>query len=196
MPTIDTTKIPGFDKMTDAEKISALTAFEIPENVDLNGYVKKSVFDKTASDLAAAKDALRGKMTENEAKQAEAAEREAANKEAMDKLTSDLADAKKEIARMGYLNSYLAMGFEKKLAEETAEAMANGNMAKVIENTQKHGEAQKAAIKAELMNSDPKPGYGGNVTNAEDSDVALGKEVAARVYGGAEAYQKTLDYYS
>lgn len=196
MPTIDTTKIPGFDKMTDAEKIAALTAFEIPENVDLNGYVKKSVFDKTASDLAAAKDALRGKMTENEAKQAEAAERDAANKEAMDKLTSDLADAKKEIARMGYLNSYLAMGFEKKLAEETAEAMANGNMAKVIENTQKHGEAQKAAIKAELMNSDPKPGYGGNVTNAEDSDVALGKEVAARVYGGAEAYQKTLDYYS
>lgn len=196
MPTIDTTKISGFDKMTDAEKIAALTAFEIPEYVDMNGYVKKSVFDKTASDLAAAKDALRGKMTEDEAKQAEAAEREAANKEAMDKLTSDLANAKKEIARMGYLNSYLAMGFEKKLAEETAEAMANGNMAKVIENTQKHGEAQKAAIKAELMNSDPKPGYGGNGTSGEDQEVAFGKEVAARVGGGAETYKQALDYYS
>lgn len=196
MPTIDTTKIENFDKMTDAEKIAALTAFEIPEHVDMNGYVKKSVFDKTASDLAAAKDALRGKMTEDEAKQAEAAEREAANKEAMDKLTSDLANAKKEIARMGYLNSYLAMGFEKKLAEETAEAMANGNMAKVIENTQKHGEAQKAAIKAELMNSDPKPGCGGNGTKTEDQEAEFGKAAAARVGGGSDAFNKALDYYS
>lgn len=196
MPTIDTTKIENFDKMTDAEKIAALTAFEIPESVDLNGYVKKSVFDKTASDLAAAKDALRGKMTEDEAKKAERDEQAASDKAEREKLSAELEAAHKEIARMTYMNSYLAIGFDKKLAEETAAAIVTGNMAKVIENTQKHSEAQKAALKAELMNSDPKPGYGGNGTSKEDQDVAFGKEVAARVGGGAETYKQALDYYS
>jgi hypothetical protein len=196
MPTIDTTKISGFDTMTDAEKIAALTAFEIPEDVDLSGYVRKTVFDKTASDLAAANKALKGKMTEDEAKQAEAAEKAAADQAEREKLSAELEAAHKEIARMTYVNSYLAIGFEKKLAEETAAAMVAGNMAKVIENSQKYGEAQKAALKAELMNSDPKPGYGGTGTGGEDQETAFGKAAAARMGGGADTLNKTLDYYS
>lgn len=196
MPNIDTTKIPGYETMTDAEKIAALTGYEIPEAVDLTGYVKKSVFDKTASDLAAANKALKGKMTEDEAKKAEEAERDAAAQAERERLTAELEAAQKEISRMNYVNSYISIGFDKKLAEETAAALISGNMAKVIENTQKHGEAQKAALKAELMNSDPKPGYGGNGAKSEDKETAFGKEAAARIGTGKDTIKQTLDYYS
>lgn len=199
MSTIDTKKIENFDKMTDSEKVAALTAFEFQDATEGGKLVSKALFDKTSSEVASLKKLnaeLRSKLTEEDAAKIDRAEKEAADKAERDKLSADLEAARKELAKMAYLNNYISMGFEKNLAEETAAAMAVGDMAKVLENTKRHIETQKSAIKAELMNSDPKPGYGGNVTNAEDSDVALGKEVAARVYGGAEAYQKTLDYYS
>ena len=67
MAKIDVTKIEGYDKMTPEQKLAALEGFDIPDP-DYSGYVKKDVFDKTASELAAKKKELTEKMTEDEQK--------------------------------------------------------------------------------------------------------------------------------
>ena len=63
-------QIENYENMTPEEKIAAWEAYE----PDYSGYVRKDVFDKTASDLAAAKKTIREKMTEDEAKAQQAAE--------------------------------------------------------------------------------------------------------------------------
>lgn len=74
MPTISTEGIEGFDSMTAEQKVEALLKVEVPEKVDLSGYIQKSQFDKVSSELAEAKKTLKGKLSEDEAA---AAEREA-----------------------------------------------------------------------------------------------------------------------
>ena len=72
MPTISTEGIEGFDSMTAEQKVEALLKVEVPEKIDLSGYVKKDLFDKTASELAEAKKTIKGKMSEDEAAKAQA----------------------------------------------------------------------------------------------------------------------------
>lgn len=67
MAKIDISKIDGYADMTPEQKIAALEAFET-EDPDYSGYVKKDIFDKTASELAAKKKELNEKLTEDEQK--------------------------------------------------------------------------------------------------------------------------------
>ena len=72
---LDLTKIEGYDKMTPEEKLKALEQYDVPDP-DFTGYVKKDMYDKTASELAEKKKQLQAKLTEDEAaKQKEQEER-------------------------------------------------------------------------------------------------------------------------
>ena len=42
---ISTDSIQGFAEMSDADKVTALLGLDVPDPVDLSGYVKKEVFD-------------------------------------------------------------------------------------------------------------------------------------------------------
>lgn len=64
MATIDTSTIEGFDGMTADEKVAALLGVQIPDAVDLSGYVKKDVFDSKASEAATLANQLKAKTTE------------------------------------------------------------------------------------------------------------------------------------
>ncbi len=66
MATIDTSKIEGFDSMTSDEKVTALLGLQIPDAVDLSGYVAKSVFDTKATEAANLSKQLKAKITEAE----------------------------------------------------------------------------------------------------------------------------------
>ena len=59
---IDTTAIEGFESMTAEQKVEALLKVEVPEKVDLSGYIQKSQFDKVSSELADAKKTHKGKL--------------------------------------------------------------------------------------------------------------------------------------
>ena len=187
---IDTSTIEGFDGMTAEQKVEALLKVEVPEKVDLTGYVKKDLFDKTASELAEAKKTAKAKMSEEE--QA-AAEREAKWAEMEAKLQA--LEMEKTISI--YKASYLSMsGYDEKLAQETAEALAKGDMTKVFANQQKAMDAHDKALKAELLRNTPKPeGAGGGDNRDEDPSVELarklGKEKAASMNVSAEG----LKYY-
>ncbi len=49
------------------------------------------------------------------------------------------------------------MGYEEKLAEDTAEAMANGDTDKIFANQKKHLDNVEKKIKADVLKDTPKP---------------------------------------
>ena len=151
MAKVDITKIEGYEGMTPEEKIKALEAYEIEDvQPDYSGYVKKDVFDKTASELAGVKKQLKEKMTDDEAaKQKEQEEREELQSK-YEKLLHD-SEVSKNKAEL------LALGYEEKLADDTAEAMVTGDLEKVIANQKKHLEAVEKKVRAEALKDTPKP---------------------------------------
>lgn len=149
MGKIDITKINGYADMTVEQKIAALEAYET-EDPDYSGYVKKDVFDKTASELAAKKKELSEKLTEDEkAKQREREEREDLQAK-YDKLLHE-SEVSKFKAKL------LGMGYEEKLADETAEAMVSGDTEKVFANQKKHLDSVEKKVRAEALKDTPKP---------------------------------------
>ena len=151
MAKVDITKIEGYESMTPEEKIKALEAYEIEDvQPDYSGYVKKDVFDKTASELAGVKKQLKEKMTDDEAaKQKEQEEREELQSK-YEKLLHD-SEVSKNKAKL------LALGYEEKLADDTAEAMVTGDLEKVMANQKKHLEAVEKKVRAEALKDTPKP---------------------------------------
>ena len=153
---INTDKIQGYADMTPEEKIKALEAYEMADP-DYAGYVKKEVFDKTASDLAESKKQLREKMSADEIKAKEDAEKQ-------EKLQSDYDALLRKVALSENKAKLLALGYEDKLASDTAEAMIDGNLDKVLANQKKHIDAMEKKIREDVLHSTPKP-EGGSSSN-------------------------------
>ena len=142
-------QIENYESMTPEEKVAALEAYE----PDMSGFVAKATFDKTASDLAAAKKSLREKMSEDEAKAAKAAEEHAA-------LLARVEQLEQEKAVSTYTNAYLAMGYEEKLAKSSAEALAKGDMDAVFKFQKAHADTREKALRTELLKNTPPPAAG------------------------------------
>lgn len=152
-----TDKIQGYSNMTPEEKIKALEAYELTEP-DYSGYVKKEVFDKTASDLAESKKQLREKMTADEIKAKEDLEKQ-------EKLQSDYDALLRKVSLSENKAKLLAIGYEEKLANDTAEAMLDGNIDKVLANQKKHLDAVEKKIREDVLHNTPKP-EGGSSTDS------------------------------
>lgn len=161
MANIDISTIRGFDGMTDAQKVEALLKFEIPEAFDKSKWIEmdkytklKASFDKTSSELSAAKDQIKGKMTAEEAEKAE-------YDQAMQEMQDKYNDLLKQSTIANHTAKFLAMpGYDEKLARETAEALFDGNMDKVFENQQKANEAYEKKLKADAMKGMKGPAKG------------------------------------
>ncbi len=149
MAKIDVSKIEGYNTMSAEDKLKALEAYDVPDP-DYSGYVSKDQFDKTASELAAKKKELRDKLTDDEAaKQKEQEERESMQKE-LDALRRESVVSKNKVR-------LVALGYEEALADETAEAMADGNLEKVFANQKKNLDSFEKRIRAEALKNTPKP---------------------------------------
>lgn len=162
MAKIDITKIEGYADMSAEDKLKALEAYEIADP-DYSGYVKKEVFDKTASELAAKKKELNEKLSAEE--QSKIAEQE--------KLT-DLQNKYDALLKESEISKYkanlLGMGYDDALAAETAQAMADGDTDKVFANQKKHLENVEKKVKAEVLKGTPKPDGNGQGTEAMTLD--------------------------
>lgn len=146
---IDVSQIEGYEDMTPEQKLKALEEFEVADP-DYSGYVKKDVFDKTASELAEKKKALKEKMTEDEAtKQKEQEERE--------RLQFDYEKLLRKTTVSENKANLLGLGYDEKLASETAEAMVDGDSEKVFANQKKHLEAVEKKVRADALKDTPKP---------------------------------------
>lgn len=150
---IRTEKIEGYKEMTLEQKLEALENFEMVEP-DYTGYVTKEMFDKTASELATAKKQLREKMSADEVKAKEESDKFEELQSKYDALLKE-SEITKNKARL------LALGYEDKLATETAEAIVNGEINKVFDNQKKHLDSVEKKIREEVLTSTPRP-TGGN----------------------------------
>ncbi len=149
--------IENYEEMSIEEKLAALEAYE----PDMSDYVSKITFDKTASDLAAAKKALREKQTDEEAKAQKENEERAA-------LIARVEELEKEKTINSYVNSFLGLGYDEKTAKATAEALATGDMDLVFINQKKHTENREKLLRAELLKETPPPAGGKTVTKTRE----------------------------
>jgi hypothetical protein len=173
-----TDKIKGYENMSPEEKIKALEDFDYAEP-DYTGYVKKEVFDKTASELAESKKQLREKMSADEIKAREDAEKQ-------EKLQNDYDALLRKVALSENKAKLIALGYDDKLANETAEAMIDGNLDKVFANQKKHLDAVEKKIREDVLKDTPKP-EGGNSSNT------ITKE-KLRAMTANERYQYSVDH--
>ena len=153
MAKIDISKIDGFDKMTPEEKIAALQGFDFPDP-DYSGYVKKDLYDKAASDVAAWKKKHHELLSEDERKKQEEAEKWTA-------MEQELAGLKKEKTVSEYKAKLVSQGYDEELATATAAAMESGDMATVFANNQKFLEGYKKQVIADQLKRTPRGADGG-----------------------------------
>lgn len=157
MSKIDLTKIEGYDTMTAEEKLKALEDFEIPDaqEPDYTGWVKKDVLDKATKDAAEWKKKYNDTLTDAQKKGVIDSEKQA-------QMEKELAELKRDKAVSQNIAKLLALGYEEDLAAETAEAIADNDMAKVFENQKKFKESLEKKIKAEALKNMDRPDGTGN----------------------------------
>lgn len=170
----DWTKVDGYkEDMTNDEKVALLEKFTMPEPTE--GFIAKTQFDKVSSELAAAKKQLKEKLTEDEQREAD---RLAAEKEMKDELEV----LRKEKTVNAHKASFLAQGYDEKLADKAAKAMADGDMNTVFTVMKQHGEDREKALRAEILKGTPTPPAGEDGDDKSDGEKLaerLGKEAAA-----------------
>lgn len=188
MANIDTSTISGFADMTAEQKLEAVLKMEIPDAVDMSKFVSKEIFDKKASEAANLSKQLKEKMTDDEIKQSESAK-------AIEEMKSELETLRKDKTISDYTAKYIAIGYDKDLAAETANAMANGDMAKVFENGEKHRQALEKKIKEDLINGTHKPDGAGGDNKKVDSAVEKAKELAKSRRGNDKSYDEIMSKY-
>ena len=149
MAQIDTSKIEGYAEMTPEQKVAALEGYTFADP-DYSGYVKKDVFDKTASELAQTKKDLKARMTEEERAKAEHDAELAEYKTKYEELQKEKNIAKNRA-------EFISAGYDEALAQETAEALEKGDYATVFKNQKAVIENVKKIAKGEAAAAVPTP---------------------------------------
>lgn len=146
---IDTTKIEGYADMTAEQKLAALEAYEM----DTTGMVRKELLDKATSEAAGYKKQLREKLSEDEKAKEERDEQFKA-------LTEEVEALRTEKAIDSAAKRWMSLGYDEKLATETAKAMVSGDTEKVFANHAKFIAEKEKSLKAELLKDTPTPPAG------------------------------------
>jgi len=159
MAKIDTTKIEGYDKMTPEQKLAALEGFEYEDNAaELEK--TKNALSKSNSEAAEWRKKHNALLSEDEKKKQEEAERFA-------QMEKELNDLRKGKTVSEYKAKFIAQGYSEALAEDTAQALADGDTAKVFVNQQKFLDEYAKTVKADALKKTPKPAAGSGSTEID-----------------------------
>ena len=165
--------------MTVEEINAALANIEMPIDNSAEIDRLKNALSKSNSEAADYKKQLREKMSADEIKAKEDAEKQA-------KLQSDYDALVRKVSISENKAKLLGLGYEDKLATETAEAMIDGNLDKVFANQKKHLEAVEKKIREDVLLDTPKP-EGGNSSNSMTKE-KLREMSATERYAFAQAH--------
>ena len=139
--------------MTIEEIEAALESIDLPTDGSAEIERLKNALSKSNSEAADYKRQLKEKMSAEELKAKEDAEKwEEMEKNYNALLKKDSISTNKA--------KLLALGYDETLADETAEAMVNGELDKVFANQKKHLDAVEKKIRSEILKDTPKPGGG------------------------------------
>ena len=158
---IDTKLIPNFDALPEEAK-TAILGMEFADAPDMSQFVAKAVFDKKASEAADLSKQLKSRMTQEEQTAVQQAEALAA-------LQAELENLRAEKAVSEFTTQFMGIGYDEKLAKNTAEALHKGDMAAMFKNHATFVAERDKAMKAELLKNTPTPpaGDGGKGTSKE-----------------------------
>ena len=138
-----------------AEEIAkALEGIDLPTDNSAEIDRLKTALSRSNSEAADLKKQLREKMSAEEVKAKEDAEK-------YEEVVKERDALLKEKTILGHKTQYLSLGYDESLANETAEALVNGELNKVFANHKKHLDAVEKKIRADVLKDTPKP-EGGN----------------------------------
>jgi hypothetical protein len=163
-----------------AEEIeAALKDIDLPTDGSAEIDRLKNALTKSNSEAADLKKQLREKMSAEELKAKEDAEK-------WDEIVKERDALLREKTIATHKAKYLSLGYEESLANETAEAMANGEIDKVFANQKKHLDAVEKKIRQDVLKETPSP-EGGNgsdtITKEKFSKMSI-----------AEQYKYSVDH--
>lgn len=154
---IDVGLIEGYEEMTPEEKVAALESMEFDDSelAKLREEVKKNkdLITKYTGEISALKKEKNSTLTEAEAKAL-------AQEEAFKELQSKYDEMLKSSTRSAYVTKYVELGYDRELAEETAQALVDGDLDKVFMNGEKYKATLEKQFKADALKATPKPGAG------------------------------------
>lgn len=173
MAKIDVSKIQGYADMSAEEKLKVLEAFEYDDgSSEIERY--KTATSKANSEAAEWKKKHNALLSEDEKAKQEQADYIAQLQKQNEELLKE-----RDVAK--YRTELLAMGYSDELATETAEALFNGDIAKVLKNQATFVTGQKKAVIADAVKSTPKPPVdndgGKTLTKAEFSKMSLDEQL-------------------
>ena len=142
------------EDMSAEDILKALEDVELPADNSSEIERLKNALSKSNSEAADYKRQLKEKMSAEELKAKEDAEKWEKIEKERDELLREKAISTNKVR-------LLALGYDESLADETAEAMANGELDKVFANQKKHIESVEKKIRADVLKDTPKP-EGGN----------------------------------
>ena len=159
MPKIDTSKIEGYAEMTPEQKLAALEGYEYEDHSEELERQKAAV-TKANGEAAEWKRKHTALLSEEEKKKQEDADKLAS-------MEKELAELRKGKVVSDYKAKFVAQGYSEELADETAKALAEGDMTKVFANQQKFLTDYAKGVKAEALKGTPKPPAGGSSTGVD-----------------------------
>ena len=175
--SFDWTKVEGYrEDMTAEEKLSLLENMDTDPNPQPDpepdpaptpskapsreGMISKAQFDKVSKELAAAKRQLRTKMTNDEIE-------EERRRQEQEDMKLELETLRKEKTVSNHKASFLSQGYDEVLADEAANAMADGDMETVFAVMRKHSVNAEKALRAKILKETPVPPAGDDPNEAK-----------------------------
>lgn len=149
MAKIDISKIEGYAEMSIEDKLKILESFEYEDNASELERLKNAN-SKANSEAAEWKRKHNALLDEDEKKKQ-------ADSEALEQMKKELDELRKGKKVSDYKSKYLALGYDEKLAAETATALADGDMDKMFANGEKFKSEMEKKIRADILKGTPKP---------------------------------------
>lgn len=169
---IDTSLIDGYSEMSAEEKLNALENFEYDDNsAEVERYKKAAA--KASSEAADFKRKHKELLSEEERRNVE-------RDEEFNRINEELKTLRKEKSVSQLKAKYLSLGYDEKLAEETALAVFEGNTDKMFENQQKFITERDKAMKVERLKQTPKPAAGEGSTAITKAEIMKIRDATER----------------
>lgn len=153
---IDVAQITDYDSLSLEEKVAALENFEYDDHseaVETLGKYKDAT-DKATKEAAEYKKQLKALQEQTKTGNSKA-------DDTIAKLQEQVAELTRQNTIASYTAQFTALGYDAELAQATAIATADGDVATVFENQRKFLEQHDKDTKAAILKQTPKPGQGG-----------------------------------
>ena len=153
---IDVAQITDYDSLSLEEKVAALENFEYDDHSDAVADLEKhkEATNKATHEAAELKKQLKALQDQQKTGNKSA-------DETIAKLQEQVAELTRQNTISSYTAQFVALGYDSELANATAIATADGDVATVFENQRKFLDAHDKQTKADILKATPKPGQGG-----------------------------------